>query len=517
MAHIFISYNHADTPYVETLKTALKARDFNVWFDKHIEPGDPRWFASIQNAIRTSSAVIVVMTPEAEQSLWVEKEILMAHKYERPIFPLQLGQEVFDLLINVQAIQVKPGELPDERFFERLRKAVESTEVIPTVKHKGLVYISHNTEDDLFVDRLADELQQRGIEIFVDHRDIPAGGNWSQAVREAIANSEQMIAVVSRASVKSRKRLGEWQSYIEAGREIVPVLLQDDARTFFRDAEAQTVDFSESFTHPLAQLIAVLTDRKKSAISLGTIATLFQESAGGMVATLDKRYPLLRRPDKSVGIATGNIAELLDVDVLVNSENIHLMMDRTARSVSAALNYAGARRNEKGDLVDFTVDDELTTARECLENPVDPATVIVTSAGALANNHIRHILHVVSVLTRDDMQDQEFEATTHIQLGRCVTNVLERVDMLNEALYRYGRPLKRVVFPVLGAGKGQGHFNDVAEVLVERAIEYLEYGSRHTLIEEVYFVAYMSRDKRDLERIFGRIPDLIEPVAVDPE
>jgi O-acetyl-ADP-ribose deacetylase (regulator of RNase III)/nucleotide-binding universal stress UspA family protein len=514
MGHIFISYNHSDTPFVQELKAALNARGLDVWFDHHIAPGEPGWFTAIREAVRNSSAVIVVMTPEAEKSQWVEKEILMAHKYERPIFPLQLGKEVFDLLINVQAIEVKPGTLPDERFFERLHNAVESTPVIPSVEHSGMVYISHNTEDDLFVDRLADDLGQRGIDVFVDHRDIPAGTSWSLAVAEAIANSDQMIAIVSRASVKSRKRLQEWHDYIDTNKEVVPILLQADTRNFFRNAEAQTVDFSESYEQPLLNLTHVLTDRKKSMISLGTIADLFKETPGSLVAGLDKRYPLRRRPNKYIGIATGNIAELVDVDVLVNSENTHLVMDRTARSVSAALNYAGAQRNEKGDPVDFTIDEELTTARSQIKNPVSPATVIATTAGALANNHVRHILHVVSVLTKDDIDDQEFEATTQIQLGRCVTNVLERVDMLNNALYRYGRPLKRIVFPVLGAGKGQGHFHEVAGVLVERAIEYLEYGSPDTLIEDVYFVAYMSRDKHDLEHILERIPDLTAPVAM---
>lgn len=514
MAHIFISYNHADTPFVEELKAALNERGFTVWFDQHIAPGEPGWFAAIRDAIRSSSAVIVVMTAAAESSQWVEKEILMAHKYERPIFPLQLGKDVFDLLINVQAIEVKPGKLPDERFFDRLAKAVETTVIIPVVEHTGLVYISHSTEDDVFADRLAEDLQERGLDTFVDHRDIQPGAHWERVAADAIARSEQMIAVVSRASLKSRKRLEEWQNYMERDQEIIPVLLQADTHNFFRNADAQTVDFSESYADPLSHLISVLTDRKKSLISLGTIADLLRDNSGSMSAGLDKRYPLLRRPQKYIGIATGNIAELTNVDVLVNSENVNLKMDRTARSVSAALNYAGATRNEKSDLVAFTLDEELNAARVNLPNPVLPATVVVTSAGALANNHIRHILHVVSVLTKDDQNENEFEATTHIQLGRCVTNVLQRVDMMNNALYYYGRPLKRVVFPVLGAGKGQGRFNEVAAVLIERAIEYLEFGAPDSLIEDVYFVAYTTRDKRDLEYILERIPDVIDAQPV---
>ena len=73
--HIFISYEHKDQPYTRKLRDSLRQRGFEVWMDEHLESGD-RWLRTIEQAVRDSAAVVVVMTPEARDSEWVEAEIL---------------------------------------------------------------------------------------------------------------------------------------------------------------------------------------------------------------------------------------------------------------------------------------------------------------------------------------------------------------------------------------------------------------------------------------------------------
>jgi hypothetical protein len=41
-----------------------------------------------------------------------------------------------------------------------------------------MIFISHSTANDGFVDQLAEDLHIRGIQTWVDHRDMPAGSRW---------------------------------------------------------------------------------------------------------------------------------------------------------------------------------------------------------------------------------------------------------------------------------------------------------------------------------------------------
>ncbi|MBZ0305486.1 MAG: toll/interleukin-1 receptor domain-containing protein [Anaerolineae bacterium] len=121
MSHIFISYSHHDAAvYVQLLSGELEKRGFRCWFDKRIDTGE-RWFKSIISAIEESSSVVVVMTPGAVRSEWVEKEILIAQKNSKPIYPLLLAGRGLDLLITTQYEDVTRGQLPSETFFSRLR------------------------------------------------------------------------------------------------------------------------------------------------------------------------------------------------------------------------------------------------------------------------------------------------------------------------------------------------------------------------------------------------------------
>lgn len=121
MSHIFVSYSHTDKTYADSLFNSLTQMGFDVWKDSRIRSGE-RWFPTIVEAIKTCFAVIVVMTPEAEQSEWVEKEILIAQKNKKRILPLLLDGTGFSLLINIQHFDVRGDKLPTQEFYDDLEK-----------------------------------------------------------------------------------------------------------------------------------------------------------------------------------------------------------------------------------------------------------------------------------------------------------------------------------------------------------------------------------------------------------
>jgi serine/threonine protein kinase len=121
--HLFISYSRRDKTYTQQLSEHLSASGFNVWIDSQIEYGDT-WFNEIDAAIKSCAAFLLVMSPEAYQSEWVQKEILLAKRYKKPIFPLLLQGEEFAIVIDIQFADVKDSSMPDANFHRRLRRAV---------------------------------------------------------------------------------------------------------------------------------------------------------------------------------------------------------------------------------------------------------------------------------------------------------------------------------------------------------------------------------------------------------
>jgi serine/threonine protein kinase len=121
--HLFISYSRSDKAYADTLFDHLGQNGFTPWIDRQIEYGD-MWFREIDEAIKTCAAFLVLMSPAAYESEWVQKEILLAKRYKKPIFPLLLAGDEFGILIDIQFADVRGGALPNADFLRRLRRAV---------------------------------------------------------------------------------------------------------------------------------------------------------------------------------------------------------------------------------------------------------------------------------------------------------------------------------------------------------------------------------------------------------
>jgi|GEM_PF-6773633 len=119
MKHIFISYSRKDQEYAIKLSAELRKRNFTVWIDGDIPQGT-RWFTEITKAIVECMAIIVIMTPDAEASEWVEQEIMLARNEKKLIIPLLLRGRCLPILINRQHIDVTSGDLPSDDFYGRL-------------------------------------------------------------------------------------------------------------------------------------------------------------------------------------------------------------------------------------------------------------------------------------------------------------------------------------------------------------------------------------------------------------
>ncbi|CAB9506498.1 MAP/microtubule affinity-regulating kinase 3 [Seminavis robusta] len=124
---IFISYSRKDSSYKNKLKADLVANGFQVWTDEQIAHGE-QWFNEINEAIRHCAAVIVLMTTSAELSEWVQKEVLLAKRYRKAIFPILLDGSEFPILIDTQFEDARDTHsMPSPDFYRRLSQKVYGT------------------------------------------------------------------------------------------------------------------------------------------------------------------------------------------------------------------------------------------------------------------------------------------------------------------------------------------------------------------------------------------------------
>lgn len=216
------------------------------------------------------------------------------------------------------------------------------------------------------------------------------------------------------------------------------------------------------------------------------------------------KYAMKGCPGQTVGYKTGNIANVEGVHVWVNSENEDMMMDRLiGRTISANIRYLGAEKDGQGNIREDTIANALHKALG-RRLQVRIGTVIETEAGALTAKGVRRILHVATVrivgagrAVKADPDD----------LGRCIEAVLSTVHRKNESFLRrkiLRNADKSILIPLLGAGDGGLRVTQVAEKTILQAVEFFKMHPT-TALQEIYFVAFSSRDKAACDQILEQL------------
>jgi O-acetyl-ADP-ribose deacetylase (regulator of RNase III) len=191
---------------------------------------------------------------------------------------------------------------------------------------------------------------------------------------------------------------------------------------------------------------------------------------------------------------TGDIQNIKEVDVWVNSENTNMQMARHFdRSISATIRYLGAKKDRAGRVTNDFVADELHEAAGGADVPA--GIVIPTGSGELLKSHnVKKIFHAAAVI------GQVSKGYTPIaEIAECIRKALELVDseeMANESL-------KTILFPLMGTGTTQLDAHGVAHQLIDAAISYVE-NNPQTKIQKIFFLAYNEDDLNLCRHIFDQ-------------
>jgi Tol biopolymer transport system component len=140
--HFFMSYSREDANLQRRIVAELRGRGINVWVDvENLIPGSPAWEREIERSMRGAAGVIVLLSPDSNNSEWVRREISFAEQNEKRIFPILVSGDEDDSiplrLSNHQRIDLR-GNFHDgmDELANALNDHLGSTKVIKRKKQE---------------------------------------------------------------------------------------------------------------------------------------------------------------------------------------------------------------------------------------------------------------------------------------------------------------------------------------------------------------------------------------------
>ena len=119
--YVFVSYAREDRGYVDGLVAHLTAEGIATWNDAEIRTGSS-WIRELQDRIDRCAAVVLVMSPSADDSEMIAEEIERARAKHKRIFPLLLSGEPMFGFRSKQYDDVSSGSMPRTSTIRDLRE-----------------------------------------------------------------------------------------------------------------------------------------------------------------------------------------------------------------------------------------------------------------------------------------------------------------------------------------------------------------------------------------------------------
>lgn len=123
MAQIFISYSKHNIDFARHLRGLLQDAGFEVWMDEIRLSTSQHWAETIETTISGSTIFMIVLSPESKASQWVARELLLAERLSKPIFPILYSGDVWWNLANIQYEDMRDGL--DATLSERMIESIE--------------------------------------------------------------------------------------------------------------------------------------------------------------------------------------------------------------------------------------------------------------------------------------------------------------------------------------------------------------------------------------------------------
>jgi O-acetyl-ADP-ribose deacetylase (regulator of RNase III) len=192
-------------------------------------------------------------------------------------------------------------------------------------------------------------------------------------------------------------------------------------------------------------------------------------------------YPICEGSSKIIGIRTGSIDKVKDVDIWVNSENTNMQMATFfSGSLSGTIRYLGAKKDITQNVIEDTIANELERLMGT-HNTVNPGVVIPTDPGDLLKTHnVKKLFHAASVVGHIGKGYIPI-----VEIERCIAQALNLTKAFND--------MKSIIFPLFGTGKNRGDVEIIAPLLFKEVLDYFD-ENPDSAIEKVFFIVLKRKE-----------------------
>ena len=108
MGYAFISYSTRNQSLADAMRDLLKDCGIETWMAPGDIPAGSKYAQVINRAVKNCSCFVLMLSEDAQNSVWVAKEVERAVNYRRPIIPVQLENVVlndeFELYISTDQV-----------------------------------------------------------------------------------------------------------------------------------------------------------------------------------------------------------------------------------------------------------------------------------------------------------------------------------------------------------------------------------------------------------------------------
>src|SRR5215831_17261691 len=124
---LFVSHSTQDNPWCRELVAALTAAGLDVWYDERGLTGGVSWVQTLQHEVQTRDVLLLILSPDAWASQWVQEEVQLAIATRRTILPvMHLSTNVEGFLLTRQWVDAVglSGALAAQRVIAALGSPV---------------------------------------------------------------------------------------------------------------------------------------------------------------------------------------------------------------------------------------------------------------------------------------------------------------------------------------------------------------------------------------------------------
>src|SRR3982751_3012618 len=182
-------------------------------------------------------------------------------------------------------------------------------------------FLSYSRADEEFAVRLANDLAELGVEMWVDRFNIRPSEHWDRAIERAIRGCRKMVVILSPRSVASENVADEISLAIDAGKPVIPLMIEP-CNLPLRLTRRHLIDAIAGYDAALQQCFAEIANGEESA-SPEVRPTIAAQDPEVMAAVEEQLTPIL-----------GPIAEILVGRVAAHATSVEGLYGLLALHIS---------------------------------------------------------------------------------------------------------------------------------------------------------------------------------------